>query len=227
MAWPEWPIASAILGRPPPVVPTMPIARPAILLLCLALAACSRAPQAGAPSAALPAAAVERNAADAVLASMDRFLAARSFHASMRLDGGPQPVRSEMDFVAPDRYRLQLPQGTQTIIGNTLYLEAGGKRQTLPLPEGTLAQWRNPLNLDERRDGLKATALGEDRIGGQPARKYRIEQADAGQPGMLYWIGNDGRPLRIVQAGQTGQHAYTVTIDYSRFDDPGIAIAAP
>jgi len=58
------------------------------------------------------------NAEDDVKASMDKFLAARSFHATMDLQGR-QSMTNEMDFVAPDRYRMSLPVGTQVIIGPT------------------------------------------------------------------------------------------------------------
>ena len=53
---------------------------------------------------------------------MDKFLAARSFHASMHMEGA-QTMTNEMDFVAPDRYRMQMTAGTQVIIGDTMYME--------------------------------------------------------------------------------------------------------
>lgn len=203
-------------------------ARAPLLLVLVLLAACSRDP-APAPAASAPAAvpaAPAQTPSQRVLASMDRFLAARSFHATMQLEG-PQALRSELDFVAPDRYRLQMPVGTQIIVGNTLYMDMGGKQQTMPLPAGMLQQWRNPLRLDGAQAGLQVEDLGADRIDGQAAARYRVVHANTGEPGMQYWIAADGHPLRIRQQGQTQGQPYTVTIDYSRFDDPAIAITAP
>ncbi|HSX64158.1 MAG TPA: hypothetical protein VLF15_05480, partial [Pseudoxanthomonas sp.] len=100
-----------------------------IAALAVALAAC----EADAPPAeeVVTAAAIDGPAAEPALssqeavaevrASMDRFLAARSFHASMRIEGA-RPMTSEMEFAAPDRYRIRLPVGTQVIIGDTMYM---------------------------------------------------------------------------------------------------------
>ena len=75
---------------------------------------------------------------------MDKFLAASSFHASMHMEGA-QTMTNEMDFVAPDRYRMQMTAGTQVIIGDTMYMETRGKRMQVPLPAGTISQWRDRM----------------------------------------------------------------------------------
>ena len=59
-------------------------------------------------------------------ASMQKVLAARSYHATMDL-AGAHPMRNEIDFVAPDRFRMKLPMGTQTIIGNTMIMSINGR----------------------------------------------------------------------------------------------------
>jgi hypothetical protein len=197
--------------------------RTALLALCLALCACSRTPPTPSASAA------NQTPAEAVLTSITHFLAARSFHASVRMDG-PQPQHMELDFVAPDRYRVQMPQGSSIIIGDTLYLgDADKKGKTLPQLGKQFAQWRDPLLLDGHDDELKVEALGEDSLDGQPARKYRVRHANVEQEGILYWISRDGLPLRIVRTGQTPPQAATVTVtlDYSRFNDPTLVITPP
>src|SRR5687768_1757313 len=76
-----------------------------------------------------------------VNASIDKFLAARSFHADM-VSSGPKPVNHQLDFVAPGRYRMRMTgMGEQYIIGDTMFLSVpgnGGPVRTLkvPMPKG-------------------------------------------------------------------------------------------
>ena len=60
-----------------------------------------------------------------VTAAMQKFLSAKSYQASMRHEGAP-PTSISMQFEAPDRYRMETPAGTQTIVGDTMYMQAGG-----------------------------------------------------------------------------------------------------
>ena len=212
--------------------------RPLVLASCatLAFAACKpSAPADPGATPANPAAAVEE-AVDAlnplsdpaaeVKASMDKFLAAQSFHATMTMEGA-QRMANEMDFVAPDRYRMQMPVGTQVIIGDTMYMQAQGRSMKVPLPQGTLTQWRDPLKIQEHKDGMSVEALGDDRVDGQPAKKYLVRHAQPKPSEFTYWVGGDGLPLQLRHAGESQGKAYTMTLRYSRFNDPAIVIDAP
>lgn len=209
--------------------------------LALAMSACRPATTEPTPAAAAgnasskdAAAAASASAAldpqvtprEALEASMDRFLAARSFHASMDMQS-TQPMQVEMDFVAPDRYRMQMPQATQVVIGDTMYVQAQGKTLKMPLPAGTLGTWRDPLKLQEGKEAMQVTALGSERIDGQPARKFQLRHGAPDNSEVTYWIGADDLPLQLVHAGRDESGAYTMTIRYSRFDDPSISIQPP
>lgn len=209
-----------------------------LLATCLgiALAACSRAPQPGAEPTQAPAVspppspATAAAAADPVAqvsASMDKFLAARSFHAQMTMSG-EQNLTQELDFVAPDRYRIRMPIGTQVIIGDTLYLDMQGEKAKMPLPAGTLNQWRDPLKLQQGKAGLQVEPRGRDRIDGVAADKFLVRSpTEEGPVEFTYWIGSDGLPLQLQHGGQARGKPYRMTLRYSRFDDPGIAIEPP
>ena len=162
----------------------------------------------------------------AVQESMSRFLAARSFHAQLQLDG-PQPLTAQMDYVAPDRYRITLPTGTQVIIGNTLYLQHEGQTQQVQVPEGQLAQWRDPLRLAVGEAPPSVEALGRDTQQGESLFKYRVRHANSDEQGMLYWMDANGLPRRIEQQGQTHGQAFKVILSYARYDDPAIRIDLP
>lgn len=78
-----------------------------------------------------PARAGAREEVDAAIA---KFAAARSYRASMTA-GASRPMSSELDFVAPDRYRMRMTGvGEQTIIGSTMYMTLQGRTMKLPNP---------------------------------------------------------------------------------------------
>jgi hypothetical protein len=201
------------------------------LALLFVVAACQRqAPADSAPAPAatpLPARGAASDAVAEVKASMHRFLDARSFHARMELEGA-HPMTSDMDYVAPDRYRITLPTGTQTVIGNVLYMQVNGRTTRVPLPPETLAPWRDPLKLQQAQQGLTAEFLGETEIDGVSARHYRVRNTVPEPVAFDYWIGTGSLPLRLRHEGTDNEgRAYTVVQTYSRYDDPAIAIETP
>jgi hypothetical protein len=204
--------------------------------LLLALAACKPAPPAEpatAAAATAPAMADAKTAPnplaspeDEVKASMDRFLKARSFHAVMVMEGA-RGMTNEMDFVAPDRYRMKMPVGTQVIVGDTMYMQVDGRSMKVPLPKGTLSQWRDPLKIEENKAGLSVEALGSDNVEGQTAKKYLVRNTQPEASEFTFWIGSDGLPLQLLHQGQAQGKPYSMTLRYSRFDDPTITIEPP
>ncbi|HEY5971050.1 MAG TPA: hypothetical protein VIT22_03600 [Pseudoxanthomonas sp.] len=210
----------------------------ALACLTLAFVACKPSAPADPAEAAAPAtsAASVKEAAGAlnplsdpaaeVKASMDKFLAAKSFHATMKAEGA-QFMATEMDFVAPDRYRMKMPVGTQVIIGDTMYMQVQGRTMKVPLPQGTLSQWRDPLKIEENKAGLSVEAQGSENVDGEPARKYLVRHTQPEPSEFTYWIGDAGLPLQLVHTGHAQGKPYTMTIRYSRFDDPAIVIDTP
>lgn len=197
--------------------------RPAVpVLACLLLAACGRSPQpapASAPATGTP--------LQQVTASMQAFQDARSFHAEMRLQGARE-AHDTLDFVAPDRYRLQMPIGTQVIVGDVLYLQSQGRTQQLQLPAGTVAQWRDPMRLHESQGQLRVRDAGPSEVDGIQARQYEVSNGPAEAPVQFtYWVGPDGLPLQLRHRGVSQQQPYIMTVRYSRFNDPAIVIETP
>ena len=70
-----------------------------------------------------------------------KFLALRSYHVTMTNSDKRMP-KMEMDFVAPNRYRMQMPMGTQYVIGDVMYMTIDGRTMRVPMPKGTVSQWR-------------------------------------------------------------------------------------
>lgn len=171
--------------------------------------------------------AVLAGAKEEVRAASAKFMAARTWHATMQ-SSGPQGVRAEMDFQAPDRYRMRIAQGEQVLVGDTLWMTMGGRSMKIPLPAGTLTQWRQPSAWSRSVDRLGVTAEGSDSVGGVNARRYRLEQRDPMPSTMTLWVGPDGYPLQVVSTTPGGRGGpVTTTIRYSRFNDPAIRVNAP
>jgi hypothetical protein len=166
------------------------------------------------------------DAADLVRASMQGFLEARSFQASMQLEGA-QAMSSDMEFAAPDRYRIRLPVGTQVIIGNTMYLDMQGQRSQVPIPPDTISQWRDPLQIKQNLGGLSAEFLGSEDLNGTPARKFLVRNTQPEAAEFTYWIGSDGLPLQLRHQGRGESGDYVMTLRYWRYNDPSISVSPP
>lgn len=216
-------------------LPVLPLA--AAILLLAGCRSESREAAASPTATAAPPAAAPARAAEAVnpIASprervagvMDRFVAAKSYHADLTTSSPQGDLAMQMDFVAPDRYRMKTPAGTQYVVGDTMYVTMNGRTMKMPLPRGQLADYRDPARLAAHQATMTVEPLGSDPVDGQPAQKYRIRNT-APQPGeSTMWVGADGLPLRIEVAGGSGGQATRTTIRYSRFDDPAIRIDPP
>jgi len=108
-----------------------------------------------------------------------------------------------------------------------MYMQTAGKSMKVPLPEGTLGQWRDPLKILESKAGLSVEAQGRESVDGQSARKYVVRHAEPEASEFTYWIGSDDLPLQLRHSGESQGKPYTMTIRYSRFNDPTIRIDAP
>ncbi|MBD3680358.1 hypothetical protein H3005_00605 [Stenotrophomonas sp. Br8] len=192
------------------------------LLACLLLAACDRAPAPTGTATPVPAA----DPAQAVLSASQRFAALRSFHAELEVLGAQQPVRTAMDFVAPDRFRVQTPAGPQVIIGDTMFLQADDAIRQVPTPPGLLEQWRSPLPADIPAQALQAEDLGEQTLDGVSTRHYRLRGATAGE-GLEYWVDAQGLPRQIVRSGHNNGKPFQLRLRYSRFNDPALQVDLP
>lgn len=182
-----------------------------------------------APAAAAPAAPPTRSATDAVKAAMDHFRNARTYHARMTMQSARGTMVNELDFVAPDRFRMQLQGiGTQTVIGDRMWMDMRGRTMQVPVPPGTSQKWRDPANFEAAKADLAVEALGEEAIDGQPTRKYLTRHTQPKPGEVTLWIGRDDLPVQMrVQADDDTGNPATVTVRYSRFNDPAITIDPP
>lgn len=156
-----------------------------------------------------------------------KFLALRSYHASMTHSDKRVP-KTEMDFVAPDRFRVDSGMGPQVIVGDTMYMTLDGRTMRVPMPKGTMTQWRQSDRAFREVDRAEIEALGTETVDSRPAKKYRMIQTyDGVRSNSLLWVGANGLPLKMEVTATAGKRTTTTTIVYSRYNDPAIRIDAP
>ena len=165
---------------------------------------------------------------DQVVASIRKFMTVDSYHASMQVNGPQGAISNEIDFVAPDRFRMALAGvGTQTIIGDTMYMNMHGRQIKTALPKGTLSQWRDPARLDENEASMTVQAQGSDSIDGVATDKYLVHNTQPQPSDVVIWVGDAGLPVQMqVDSNAQGQATRT-TIRYSRFNDPTLKVDPP
>lgn len=166
---------------------------------------------------------------DELHAAFARFLAARSFHATTT-DAKKGELVSKMEFMAPDRYRVDAGGRVSLIVGDTMYMDIGGAMQPVPVPGvgRMVAQYRNPEFLREMEAGMEVTALGDDSVDGEPAKVYAYTLTRPMKSDAKTWVSlKTGLPIQIESTGTFMGHTSTTRVRYSGFDDPSIRIDAP
>lgn len=161
---------------------------------------------------------------DDVIQATSRLAGASSYVIHIEAAQAGTSGKIEMHHVAPDRYRMVIAGGpTQTIIGNQVYMEIGGRTMRVPLPAGTLDKMRDQAHIRETQENARIDSLGNDVVDGKPAEKYRIVHADQPDTEVTLWVGADGLPLQMRVDGEGGP----ATMRYSRINDPSVVINAP
>ena len=156
-------------------------------------------------------------------------LALKSYKATM-IDMASNKTLSTIEFQAPDRYRVAAGgQAPSVIVGDTMYLNAGGQSIKVPLPKDTLGQLRNDKTISDLEKNISVESAGAGAVGGQPARKYRFRSSTADQESSsTVWIGAaSGHVLQVETSGKHGGKPYAMRMVYSDCNSPAIRINAP
>ncbi len=140
------------------------------------------------------------------------FESAHSWHASERLSTGHTVL---VDYVAPDRWRIvPVPNVTDVIIGNSLYMTAHGRTFHSPFISPQIHQLVNQ-NWLRITPEVKRTLRdrGWRSVGGARLHEYTFTADNI--PVQLY-VGANRLPARAIVTTKQG----TVTILYSRYNAP-------
>lgn len=158
-----------------------------------------------------------------------KFIEASSFRAQMT-DLKTGKTANQIEFVAPDRFAITIQGGLrQVIIGNTMYMDIGGRRMSMPLPESiNPRQYRNQQALDDLAKDIVVDRLDDASDAGEPARVYHfVSDGEHGRSDNKTWVSKaSGLPIQIQTSGD-GDTPFRYQIRYSDFNDPGIVIEKP
>ena len=159
----------------------------------------------------------------------DKFLAQKSFRAKM-LGTGDKDVKTDLEFVAPDRFRIKTGPGMETIvIGKDVYVSLEGSFMKLPggMPD-SIPNLREAFDKEGRKWFSDVRFVGEETVDGRPAYAYDYVNKgpqSTGENNSKIWVAKDnGLPLRLESRFKSG-NLKTMTIEYDY--DPNIKIEVP
>ena len=180
-------------------------------------------PPATAPATTDPA------AHDAVVAAMRKLSTLRSYRVTiLDSDGQKASVPNKLDYVAPDRYRMETPgMAAQVVIGDTLYTTVDGRTKASPAPVGTTSKWRGPMDFLATGTNFTVEAGANRFVFGIPSLEYRIRVAEPVASEMSLWIGPNGLPVKLESKAQPGGNPLSTVRKYSHYDNPTIKIDPP
>jgi outer membrane lipoprotein-sorting protein len=154
-------------------------------------------------------------------------LSAKTYRATMTdLANGKQV--STVEYQAPDRYRIQVADGPESVIADgAMFLQVNGKPMKVPLRPGMVEQFRSDAAWKQMETDTLIRDAGPGLVGAEPAHKYHWissgKHASAGD----VWVGvKSGYVLQVETVEKLGSKA-GVRVVYSDFNDPAIRVLAP
>jgi len=151
------------------------------------------------------------------------FFAVTSFHCDVT---GPGSRKMSVDFVAPDRFRTELPGGKEAvIIGSDMWMPLGGRSIKLPGIAAPvkmyLEQIRNLSFGGVIEQAYDITDNGTATLNGVRTHMYTLVKHGEGIP-VKMWIGRNSLPVQEIIMLSDGIE----TVHYSAFNSP-LAIDHP
>lgn len=158
--------------------------------------------------------------------AFDKLLDAPSFRASMS-DAGSGEKYVDMEFQAPDRYRIVNAQGGPTMIisGGQAQMDVGGRMMTVPVPVNAIVNaYRNEEAMRKQRESMVVEALPDATLDGEAAKVYRFTTQHPKPVTSTAWVGDGDTLLQMeVDGGESGR-GRVVRVRYRDIGSPDIRI---
>lgn len=168
------------------------------------------------------------NPKDDLLNSTKRLQAHESWSATLENNLYPE-VKTELEFIKPDRYRINNQTTEIVVIGKDAYGKQGGKWEKLPADIGAeIENMKKGFNADSMKAIKEVKKIGTEKLGGKDANiyEYTISGNNIAQNSTKVWIATDsGLPLKTVVETQQTDAISRQTTTYSY--DKKVKIEAP
>ena len=167
-----------------------------------------------------------------IVAASKKFIDLPAFSAKMEGQGQSE-IKSQVDYVAPDRYHVTYLGGTgagmeMIMMGNQTYMKVAGKWTKMPGNAKAIPTLRDSFT----EEGLKTLSdvkfEGDDTVDGKPALLYSYKNVTpvGNYPfSSMIWIGKDtGLPMKIYVEYSNGM-LKNMTVNYDT--ESPVTIEAP
>ena len=167
-----------------------------------------------------------------IVAASKKFIDLPAFSAKMEGQGQSE-IKSQVDYVAPDRYHVTYLGGTgagmeMIMMGNQTYMKVAGKWTKMPGNAKAIPTLRDSFT----EEGLKTLSdvkfEGDDSVDGKPALLYSYKNVTpvGNYPfSSMIWIGKDtGLPMKIYVEYSNGM-LKNMTVNYDT--ESPVTIEAP
>jgi outer membrane lipoprotein-sorting protein len=140
-----------------------------------------------------------------VIAASNKFIALDSFRANME-GVGQTEIKSQVDYVAPDRFHVRYLGGTgagmeMISIGKEMYMRTGDKWTKMPGTGTSIPTLRDSFTEEGLKSLTDVKYVGEEEVDGEPALVYSFGNLTpaGGHPfTSKMWVSKDtGLPLKI------------------------------
>lgn len=158
--------------------------------------------------------------------AFDKLLDAPSFRASMT-DASSGEKFVDMEFRAPDRYRIVNAQGGPTIVvvGDQAQMDIGGRMMTVPVPINSIVSaYRNEDAMRKQRETMVVEALPDATLDGQAAKVYRYTTQHPKPATATAWVGAGDTLLQLEVDGGGAGRGKVVRVRYRDIGSSAIRI---
>jgi len=158
--------------------------------------------------------------------AFDKLLDAPSFRASMS-DAGSGEKYVDMEFQAPDRYRIINAQGGPTMIvsGGQAQMDVGGRMMTVPVPVNAIVNaYRNEDAMRKQRESMVVEALPDATLDGVAAKVYRFTTQHPKPVTSTAWVGAGDVLLQMEVDGGAAGRGKVVRVRYRDIGSADIRI---
>jgi hypothetical protein len=158
--------------------------------------------------------------------AFDKLLDAPSFRASMS-DAGSGEKYVDMEFQAPDRYRIVNAQGgpTMVVVGDQAQMDIGGRMMTVPVPVNSIVSaYRNEEAMRKQRESMVVEALPDATLDGEAAKVYRYTTQHPKPATATAWVGANNTLLQLEVDGGAAGRGKVVRVRYRDIGSSAIRI---